>query len=181
MTEVPATETPAKVKKPKYEGPACSVCNKPLKDPDSIKAGIGPLCRAKGWTKEAVAAKMAQLKRDTIPDGWLKLADLDKLLRKEGIPVARMVKAVGGDRGMEEPAHPMFQVAYVGRARYLSPECFTDAGLNILRDKYLGKPAPEKKPRAKKEKDPNAPAKAKKPAKVEATAEVPNLDDAWNN
>ena len=151
-----------KVKKV-YEGPACSVCGKPLTDPESVRLGIGPLCRAKGWTKEKVAAKMATLKRDVIPAGWIKLSDVAKKLRSEDIPVARMVRAVGGDRGMEDPINATFQVIYVGRARYLSPDTLNGASLTLLRDKYLGKPQPEKKVKEKKEKVAKAP-KADKPA-----------------
>lgn len=168
-----------KAKKPKYEGPACSVCGKPLTDPESVKAGIGPLCRAKGWTKEKVAERMALLKRDTVPEGWVKVADVDKALRLKGIPVARMVRAIGGDRGMEDPIRPEFQVIYVGRARWLSPFILTPEGLNILGDKYLGKPKPEPKPRAKKEKADPKPANGKtaKPAETK----VPDVADVWEN
>lgn len=164
-----------KAKKPKYEGPACAVCGKPLTDPESVKAGIGPLCRVKGWTKEKVAEKMATLKRDTVPEGWLKLADVDKKLRLEGIPVARMVRAIGGDRAMEDPIRPEFQVVYVGRARYISPFILTQEGLNILSDRYLGKPKPEPKPRAKKEKKEGEAAAPAKKAKKEPI----NVEDVW--
>lgn len=164
-----------KAKEPKYEGPSCSVCGKPLTDPESVKLGIGPLCRAKSWTKEAVTAKMAELKRTEIPAGWVKLADVDKKCRLEGIPVARLVRAVGGDRGMD-PAIKGFEVVYVGRARYLSPFVLTEEGLNILRDKYLGQPKPEPKPRAKKEK---AEGEAK-PAKKAAKKEPIDAASVWN-
>lgn len=170
-----------KAKKPKYEGPACSVCGKPLTDPESIKAGIGPLCRLKGWTKEKVAEKMATLKKDAIPEGWLKLADVDKRLRVEGIPVARMVRAIGGDRAMEDPISPEFQVVYVGRARYISPFILTPEGLNILNDRYLGKPAPEKKVRVKKEKAATTDGAAPKVKKAKAAEAPINVDDVWNS
>lgn len=32
-------------------GPACEACGRPLSDPESIKAGIGPICRAHGHTR----------------------------------------------------------------------------------------------------------------------------------
>jgi hypothetical protein len=181
--EVAKAEKVEKVKKPKYEGPACSVCGKPLTDPESVKAGIGPLCRQKGWTKEKVAEKMATLKRDAVPEGWLKLADVDKQLRLKGIPVARMVRAIGGDRGMHDPISPEFQVIYVGRARYLAPFILTPEGLNILSDKYLGKPKPEAKPRAKKEKAPVAEGDAKpaKPAKKAVAPADKDLDSVWKD
>jgi hypothetical protein len=178
LPEETKVETVKKEKKPKYEGPACSVCGKPLSDPESLKAGIGPLCRAKGWTKEMWQAKMATLKADEVPEGWVKLSEVADLCRKEGIPVTRLVRAVGGDRGMEDPIDPMFLVKYVGRARYLDPRVTSEEGLNILRDKYLGKPAPEKKPRAKKEKAEGAKATVKA-KKTEAPAPAAPEKDPW--
>jgi hypothetical protein len=180
MSEEPAVVVEEKAKKapkPKYEGPACSVCGKPLTDPESVKAGIGPLCRAKGWTKEMWQAKMAELKSDTVPEGFVKLSEVADLCRKENIPVSRLVRAVGGDRGMEEPAHPKFKVMYVGRARYLDPWVVTEEGLNLMRDPNLGKPAPEKKVREKKEKAPGE-AKVAKP-KVEKAVPVKTAEDPW--
>jgi hypothetical protein len=153
VTDVVVPEAkPAKAKKPKYEGPACSVCGKPLTDPESVKAGIGPLCRAMGWTKEKVAERMAILKRDVVPEGWVKLADVHKECVLREIPVARLVRAIGGDRGMSDPIDSRFQVIYVGRARYMDPFVMTDAGMLILADRHLGQPAPEKKVRVVKPK-----------------------------
>lgn len=148
----------------KKEGPVCLVCNKPLTDPESIALGVGPLCRAKGWTKEAVAAKMAELKQEKVPEGWIKLAEVANLCRAEDIPVSRLVRAIGGDRAMEDPIDPIFQVIYVGRSRYLSPEAVGEKGLAIMRDKHLGVPQPVKEPKPKKEKVAKA---AKEPKKVD--------------
>lgn len=139
--------------KPKYTGPACSVCGKPLTDPKSVEAGIGPLCRAKGWTKETVAAKMTILMRKEVPAGWVKLADVAKMCEASTVPVARLVRAVGGDRGMEIPANEKWQVVYVGRTRYLDPFCLTPEAMIFLGDKLLGKPA-----KVKKVAEPKAPA-----------------------
>lgn len=166
MTEAPVTEVKekkAKATKPKYEGPACSVCGKPLTDPESIKQGIGPLCRAMGWTKEKVAERMAQLKVDNVPEGWIKIADMHKQLNVLKIPVARMVRAIGGDRAMEQPLNSDFAVVYFGRTRYISPAAMSEANLTLLRDKNLGVPQPEKpkkEPKPKKEKAAKAEKKA---------------------
>ncbi|HKZ42953.1 MAG TPA: DUF6011 domain-containing protein [Candidatus Hodarchaeales archaeon] len=178
--EVVAEAAPKKVAKPKYEGPACSVCGKPLTDPESVKLGIGPLCRAMGWTKETIAAKMTQLKRDTVPEGWVKLADVDKRCRLEGIPVARLVRAIGGDRGMKEPINENFAVIYVGRARYMSPYVLTPEGLNLLSDRYLGQPKPEPKVRVKKEKAEGEAAPKTKKAKASTKEEI-NVSEVWGS
>ena len=175
-----AAAKPAKEKKPakpKYTGPACSVCGKPLTDPKSVETGIGPLCRAKGWTKETVAAKMALLIRKEVPAGWVKLADVSKMCEASTVPVARLVRAVGGDRGMEMPANEKWQVVYVGRTRYLDPFCITPEAMVFLGDKLLGKPA-----KAKKVAEPKVPADvlavdgAKAPAPVvQVVAKKPDV------
>jgi hypothetical protein len=187
MSENPIVkEKKAKVTKPKYDGPSCSVCNKPLTDPESIKHGIGPLCRANGWTKEKVAEKMATLKKEEVPADWVKLAEVDKACRLNKIPVARMVRAIGGDRGMSDPVTKEWQVIYVGRSRYLSAWCLSEAGLNVLRDKYLGQPAPEKKARVKKVKldangNPIVAVKKEKKAIPEDAVKKPLLGNIWGN
>jgi hypothetical protein len=153
----------------KPEGPRCLVCNKPLTDPESVALGVGPLCHAKGWTKESVAAKMADLKKTEVPEGWIKLAAVADRCRAEEIPVSRLVRAVGGDRGMEDPIKPMFQVIYVGRARYLSPETISPEGLAILAQRNLGEPVPEK---PKKEPKPKKEKKAK-------NIETATIEEVW--
>lgn len=187
--EIDVTAAPEAEAAPKKEPKAkkvvehpCAVCGKPLTDDESIKLGIGPLCRAKGWTKEKIAERMAELKADAAPEGWMKLADLDKKCRAEGIPVARMVRAIGGDRAMEPPVDPRFKVVYVGRARYISPEAFGEEALNLLRDRNLGQPAPERKPRVKKEKPEGEgkPKKGKKEAKPEAGVTPVDVSEVWS-
>jgi len=178
----PPAEKPAKEKKPpkpKYTGPACSVCGKPLTDPKSVEAGIGPLCRAKGWTKETVAAKMAVLMRKEVPAGWVKLADVAKMCEASEVPVARLVRAVGGDRGMEDPANAKWQVVYVGRTRYLDPFCITPEAMTFLGDKNLGKEPKVKAKKAETKADVPAAPGAKvtpAPANVTVTAAVKKVD-----
>ena len=150
VVEAPAEKAKkAKKVKPVDLRPKCSVCGKPLEDPESIKAGIGPLCRLKNWTKEKIDARMAELKADAAPEGWLKIADVHNELVKLGVPVARMVRAIGGDRGMEAPINDSFRIVYVGRTRYVSPECLNDESLKLLGDRYLGVPQEPKAPRTK--------------------------------
>jgi hypothetical protein len=66
---------------------------------------------------------------------------------------------------------------YVGRARYLDPWVTSEEGLNLMRDPHLGKPAPEKKVREKKEKSEGT-AKVVKP-KVEKAVPVKSDEDVW--
>ena len=51
----------------------------------------------------------------------------------EGIPISRLVKAFGGDRTINGAMHPNFEPVYVGRARYVHPDCIEAWGLNFLR------------------------------------------------
>lgn len=172
VTKVVATAVPAekpakavKAPKPVDLRPKCAVCGKPLTDPESVKLGIGPLCRANGWTAEKVEARMAELRVAEAPKDWIKVAEVHNELVKLDIPVARMVRAIGGDRGMEQPINETFKVVYVGRTRYLSPEVLNEASLKLLGDRYLGVPQPEKVKKVKEPKldaDGNPiPAKAK--------------------
>lgn len=149
VVEAPKTKKEAK---PKYTGPACKVCGKPLTDPESIKLGVGPLCRAMGWTTEKVQERMSQLKVDKVPEGWIKIAEMHKQLLTLDIPVARMVRAIGGDRAMEPPLNPDFTVVYFGGTRYISSAALSEANLSLLRDKNLGVPQPEKPPKPPKAK-----------------------------
>lgn len=158
-------EAPAKKGKTKPEGPVCSVCGKPLTDPESVKRGIGPQCFANGYTPESVAARMAELKSETVPEGWIKIAEMHTKLVGMGIPVARMVRAIGGDRAMEEPLNLDFVVKYVGRTRWISPAALSEANLALLNDPNLGVPKPPKAPKPPKlDADGNPiPPKAKAP------------------
>lgn len=155
-----ATTPKAKKEKKVPEGPVCSVCGKPLTDPESVKQGIGPQCRANGWTQEAVTARLGELTRTEVPEGWIKLADVHRALVVAQIPVARMVRAVGGDRGMKPALSPMYSPIYVGRTRYLPPESISPEGFAFLQSLT---PAP--RPKKEKPPKPEKPAKEGKKAK----------------
>jgi hypothetical protein len=101
------------------------------------------------WTAEQVAARRAELTKDAAPEGWIKVSDMANLCREAGVPISKMVRAFGGDRGMDPVKDPVFQLIYVGRTRYLPPEAKTK-GLELL--KQEGFAATERKPREKKEK-----------------------------
>ncbi len=50
MVQQQAQLQPADASKP-ASGPACEACGRPLSDPESVKAGVGPVCRAHGHTR----------------------------------------------------------------------------------------------------------------------------------
>ena len=114
----------------------CQHCGKKVTREEAVELESGSYCqhlRDAGYTTESLAAHRASLTVEEIPDGWIKVAALHKKLQKEGIPVARMVRAFGGDRALDGPLHPKFKVVYVGRARYLDPWCASSEGLEYLR------------------------------------------------
>jgi hypothetical protein len=115
-----------------------------------------------GLTEEAVRERKAQLAAESPKEGHIKLSEVAAFLKESGIPVARLVRATGGDRAMNPPISPMFEVTFVGNTRYLSEDVLGEEGLAILSDRYLGQPQPEKKAKEPK------PAKEKKAKKAAA-------------
>ena len=117
------------------------------------------------WTEEQVKAKRAQLTVAEVPAGWVKLADVSKACRENGIPVSKFVRAFGGDRGMLPPANPIFRFVYVGRTRYVAPEALTQ-GISMLKDPNFLKTTRVRKPKGEKaESGPVASAKSEQPGR----------------
>lgn len=119
----------------------CQYCGKPISQENALEHGAGSRCqelREQGWDADRLAEHKASMSADEVPvteDGreYVKVAVLHRRLVKEGIPVSRMVRAMGGDRSIDDPAHPHFKPVYVGRARYLHPDTMTEWGFNFLR------------------------------------------------
>ena len=119
------------------------------------------------WTEEQVTAQRAKLTVEEVPAGWVKLAEISNLCRAEGIAVSKLVRSTGGDRGMNPPLDPVFQIKYVGHTRYLSGEVKTK-GMKLLKDAEFAKT--KRKPRAKKEGSEKAPVKKTTKKKVSVVA-----------
>lgn len=132
----------------------CQYCGKWIKAESFEEFMAGDYCHDlrenRGFDEAALAELRAGMSAEEVPvtkDGrdWIKVAVLDKRLKRLGIPISRMVKAFGKDRSVDGPMHPKFQVVYVGRARYLHPDCGEEWGLNYLREMQGGRnsnPAP---------------------------------------
>lgn len=86
-----------------------------------------------GLSEEQIAARLAELQVEELPPGAVKLAEISTQCKKEGIPVSKLVRATGGDRAIDPPVDPVFQVMYLGRTRYLSGDVLTK-GMELLRD-----------------------------------------------
>lgn len=119
----------------------CKYCGKRITAESALEHEAGSYChslREAGWTDERLQEHRRSMSADEVPvteDGrpYLKVAVLGKILRKEGIPVARLVRAFGGDRAIDPPLHEKFTPTYVGKARYVHPDCGETWGLNFLR------------------------------------------------
>ena len=120
--------------------------------------------RNEAWTAAEVAARLQSLQVTEVPktaDGksWIKISDLHLVCVMHEVPVSKMVKAIGGDRGMNPPLDPLFEVKYLGKTRYIHPDAQTK-GIELLKDPNF---APTiRKPREPESVDPNAPVKEKK-------------------
>jgi hypothetical protein len=101
------------------------------------------------WTEEQVAARKAALTVAEIPTGWVKVSEVGTAARTAGIPVSKLVRAFGGDRGMLEPTHQLFKFVYVGRTRYVSGQAMTE-GIALLKDPNFMKTTRVRKPKAEK-------------------------------
>src|SRR3989304_3359066 len=86
-----------------------------------------------GLTKEQILSVRQRLTRDEVPQGYVKMSEVGDAVKKANIPVSKLVRATGGDRGINPPADPVFQVTFVGRTRYLSPDVLTK-GLELLKN-----------------------------------------------
>lgn len=118
----------------------CDRCGKWLNSEESIAAEEGHYCEqlyAK-YTPEDLQAIRKARTRQTVPttDGvaWVKTKLVHKACDKHGIPVSRLVRAFGGDRGTLPVLDARFEFVYVGKARYVDPWCLSKDGLTFLKN-----------------------------------------------
>jgi len=115
----------------------CTHCGKWLVRDESVERGEGDHCfhlfDELGHTAASLSEHRKSMTADEVPEGWVKVASLHRICVQEGIPVAALVKAFGGDRTLSGPLHPKFNPLYVGNARWLDPWCAGPEGLAFLR------------------------------------------------
>lgn len=88
-----------------------------------------------------------QLTEEEVTSGaWVKLADVSKWCKHEGIQVSRLVRATGGDRAMHAPLHDRYTVRWVGRVRYLPSSAISQESAEFLQAMQT-----ERKPKAQPE------------------------------
>jgi hypothetical protein len=127
-------------------GDKCQICGKTITANESLEVGRGHRCDdllEKGWTAEKLSVHRQQMSADKVDEDWISVPNMHKLCVENGIPVSSMVRAMGGDRAVDDPLDERFRPKYVGRTRYLNPWCATEEGLNFL--KSVSKAPREKK------------------------------------
>jgi hypothetical protein len=121
----------------------CRYCGKWIKFDSWEEFEAGDYCHQlrdeKGYTEAALQAHRKAMSSDDVPvteDGreYVKIAKVHRTCVREGIPVSRLVRAFGGDRTLDGPMHPKFQPVYVGKARYIHPDCDEKWGLDFMRN-----------------------------------------------
>lgn len=129
------------------------------------------------WTDEQVAARKAELTVAEVPTdehgAWVKMSEVHTAFNVAGIPVSRLVRATGGDRGMGEPVAPLWKIVYVGRDRYLSAGTLTQGIEEMQKNPNLAStPRKPKAPKAEGETGAVKGAKKEKAAKPAAGAKT---------
>ena len=114
----------------------CHRCGKTLVRDKSIEVEAGDLCAhydAQGITPADLLEHRKSMTVAELPEGMIKVSDLHKICEREGIPVNRMVEAIGRDRALKKAIDPRFQPVYHKNARWVSNFCATKEGLAMIR------------------------------------------------
>lgn len=112
----------------------CQYCGKYLIRDKSIEQEAGDLCASlhENYTSEELMAHRGTMSAPEAPAGYIKVADLHKICEANGIPVNRMVNAIGRDRGLTPPIDPRFRPVYVKNVRYVDGWAATKEGLAMI-------------------------------------------------
>jgi len=120
----------------------CTACGKVLSSAGAVDAGLGGLCAkhlANGLDATALQAHRLSMTVDVAPEGFIKLAVLDKLVKAKratmpGLTITRMVNAIGKDRGLVPPMHEIARPVYLPNGhRWVDGWLASKAGLEAIR------------------------------------------------
>ena len=127
----PAPVTPA-------TATVCGYCGKHISRHASVANGAGSKCvtLAANYTPAALQAHYASV-TGNVPAGYIPLATLDKAVKAHkatipGLTIAKMVKAIGGDRALQPPVNPICKPVYNGRQRDVNGWLNTPAGFQTI-------------------------------------------------
>ena len=120
----------------------CTVCGKVLKNPKSIKNGVGHTCATvqampQFATPAAMQAHYAKHTATAIPAGYVKLSTFKQIVpanahKIAGLNVNKVVTCIGRDRAKNPPKHPICTPTYVNGVRYVHGWLATPAGLQAI-------------------------------------------------
>ena len=119
---------------PEDRGPRCQYCGKPISADSALEHEAGSRCQAlreQGFTTDGLLKHRISMTKDEVPDDYMKVAVLADVCRRNGVPVSRMVDAIGGDRCTEgeSPVDSRLTPIYSGRNRWVSKWAATVPGL----------------------------------------------------
>lgn len=112
----------------------CRFCGKILIRDKSIEQEAGDLCEKlhEKYTPEELAQAKMNRTVTQLPEGYIAIPVLHKICEANGVPVNRMVNAIGRDRGLSEPIDERLRPVYFGRTRYVSGWAATPEGLAVI-------------------------------------------------
>jgi hypothetical protein len=124
----------------------CQYCGKWISAESGEEFEAGSYCHQlrdiNGWTDEMLYAAKKERSLKEVPEHFVKLAAVDRAVKKAGLSISAFRKTFGDDRGLQEPTHTKFRPIYVGNVRYLDEWCLTPEGLNEVRKNMKGAPKP---------------------------------------
>ena len=133
---------------PAVQPAVCKYCGKHISRNASVTNAAGHKCAqlAATYTPAQLQAHYNAI-TGSVPAGYITVAAWGKAVRAAqpttpGLTIAKLVRAIGGDRALQPPVHPICQVVYNGNQRWVNPWLATSQGLQALATGQWGK-APE--------------------------------------
>jgi hypothetical protein len=140
--------------------PRCRICNKPLVTPEDIKAGVGKYCST--LDADQVQSVLEERTVTDKPKNYIKLSEVLAAAKEAGCPTSRVMKALGGNRGLGTVRNADWQYVYYKGARWLPKGCLKQLGI-LAKEK--AHPKAPSAPKGKKVSLPAPKGKAPLPAK----------------
>lgn len=102
----------------------CPICGKSVYRPKD--GGVGSTCyEHQGKLRQSATEAQAA------PEGWVRMSKVCDAAVAAGLTRGSIVKASGGDACTGPILDPVFNVVYVGRAKFMHPDVLTK-GINML-------------------------------------------------
>jgi hypothetical protein len=126
----------------------CPICGKPVFRPKD--GGLGSTC----MEHQGKIRKHAT-EANAIPEGFVKMSQVCRHLEGKGFKTSEIVRACGGDATTAPVLDDIFRPVYVGKRKYLHPDCLTSKAEALLKKAREAKPVekssdkPDAKPASK--------------------------------